>query len=196
MVGQWTSQVRKIVGIQIGSRQVALMRVMLCLTLCVLVGGIAPIAAASHRDTGVPQGGGSTASAALDAQPATYRYTGQPDGTTMVQRSKDGGLTWPTVGMIPELVAQLAVNPANDTVVFARTGASLWRSGNSDVVWARIDSLPGRPLALAFAGSNEPPLDSSSLAPILRASIAAWTVGRPGRLPAARCLPWVRDLSP
>ena len=99
---------------------------------------------------------GHTVSAALDAQPTMYRYAGQPDGTTEVQRSQDGGFTWATVGMIPELVAQLAVNPANDTVVFARTGASLWRSENSGVSWAAIDSLPGRPLALAFAGSSGP----------------------------------------
>ena len=58
--------------------------------------------------------------------------------------------------MIPELVAQLAVNPTNDTVVFARTGASLWRSENSGVSWASVDSLPGRPLALAFAASSGP----------------------------------------
>ena len=122
-----------------------------------LIGGKAPLAAAYHLDAGVPQGGGTTVSAALDApQPTMYRYAGQPDGTTEVQRSQDGGFTWATVGMIPELVAQLAVNPANDTVVFARTGASLWRSENSGVSWAPIDSLPGRPLALAFAASSGP----------------------------------------
>ena len=121
-----------------------------------LIGGKAPLAAAYHLDAGVPQGGGTTVSAALDAQPTMYRYAGQPDGTTEVQRSQDGGFTWATVGMIPELVAQLAVNPANDTVVFARTGASLWRSENSGVSWAPVDSLPGRPLALAFAGSSGP----------------------------------------
>ena len=73
-----------------------------------------------------------------------------------MQRSPDGGLTWLTVGMLPEHVSQLAVNPANDTAGFARIGASLWRSGSSDVSWAGIDSLPGRPLALAFADSSGP----------------------------------------
>jgi HEAT repeat protein len=121
-----------------------------------LIGGKAPLAVAYDRDAGVPQGGSTTVSAALDAQPTVYRYAGQPDGTSEVQRSQDGGFTWATVGMIPELVSQLAVNPANDTVVFARTGASLWRSENSGVNWASVDSLPGRPLALAFAGSSGP----------------------------------------
>ena len=122
-----------------------------------LIGGKAPLAVAYHLDAGVPQGEGTTVSAALDApQPTMYRYAGQPDGTTEIQRSQDGGFTWATVGMIPELVAQLAVNPANDTVVFARTGASLWRSENSGVSWASVDSLPGRPLALAFAASSGP----------------------------------------
>ena len=99
---------------------------------------------------------GTTASTTPVAQPETYRYAGQPDGTTEVQRSQDGSLTWSAVGMIPELVAQLAVNPANDTVVFARTGTSLWHSENSGVSWARIDALPGQPLALALAGSSQP----------------------------------------
>jgi HEAT repeat protein/photosystem II stability/assembly factor-like uncharacterized protein len=122
-----------------------------------LIGGKAPLAVAYHLDAGVPQGQGTTVSAALDApQPTMYRYAGEPEGTTEVQRSQDGGFTWATVGMIPELVAQLAVNPTNDTVVFARTGASLWRSENSGASWAPIDSLPGRPLALAFAGSSGP----------------------------------------
>ena len=121
-----------------------------------LIGGKAPLAVAYHLDAGVPQGGGTTVSAALDAQPTLYRYAGQPDGTTEVQRSQDGGFTWATVGMIPELVAQLAVNPTNDTVVFARTEVSLWRSENSGVSWASVDSLPGRPLALAFAASSGP----------------------------------------
>ena len=39
MVGQWTSQVRKMVGIHTGARQMTLMRVMLGLALCVLIGG-------------------------------------------------------------------------------------------------------------------------------------------------------------
>ncbi len=89
-------------------------------------------------------------------QPTTYRYTGHPDGTTEMQRSPDGGLTWLAAGALPKHVSQLAVNPADDTAGFARIGASLWRNGSSDVSWAGIDSLPGRPLALAFADSSSP----------------------------------------
>jgi HEAT repeat protein len=89
-------------------------------------------------------------------QPTTYRYTGHPDGTTEMQRSPDGGLTWLAADMLPKPVAQLAVNPADDTTGFARIGASLWLNGSSDVSWAGIDSLPGRPLALAFADSSGP----------------------------------------
>ena len=89
-------------------------------------------------------------------QPTTYRYTGHPDGTTEMQRSPDGGLTWLAAGTLPKPVAQLAVDPADDTAGFARIGASLWRNGSSDVSWAGIDALPGRPLALAFADSSGP----------------------------------------
>ena len=46
MVGQWTSQVRKMVGIHTGSRQMTLMRVMLGLALC-----------AAHRWLGTERGG-------------------------------------------------------------------------------------------------------------------------------------------
>ena len=156
MVARKTSQVRKMVGMHTGSRQMVLMRVMFCLALCALIGGIAPIAAASHRDTGVPQRAGIAASAALDTQHATYRYTGRPDGTTQVQRSIDGGRTWAHGGIVPERVLQLAPSPVNDTVVFARTGTNLWHSETSGASWARVASLPGRPLALAVTGHSDP----------------------------------------
>ena len=39
MVGQWISQVRKMLGIHTGSRRMNLMQVMLGLALCVLIGG-------------------------------------------------------------------------------------------------------------------------------------------------------------
>ena len=84
---------------------------------CALIGGIAPIAAASHRDASVPQRAGPATSAALDVQHATYRYTGRPDGTTQMQRSLDGGCTWTRAGIVPESVSQLAASPADDTVV-------------------------------------------------------------------------------
>jgi hypothetical protein len=156
MVAKKTSQVRRMFGIHTGSRQTALMRVMFCLALCALVGGLAPLAAAAPRDTGVPQRADTAASAAPDAQPATYRYTSRTDGTTQVQRSIDGGSTWSKGGVVPEPVLQLAPSPVNDTVVFARTGTDLWHSETAGASWARVASLPGRPLALAVTGRSYP----------------------------------------
>lgn len=121
-----------------------------------LIGALAPSTVYALGSQGLPPVAGTAVSTAPVTQAASYRYAGQPNGTTEVQRSQDEGLTWQAVGVIPEPVAQLEAQPSNDTVVFARTGASLWRSQNSGVSWARIDSLPGRPLALAFAGSRDP----------------------------------------
>ena len=132
------------------------MRVLFCLALCALIGGIAPIAAASHRDTAVPQQADTAASVALDTQPTSYRYTSRPDGGTQVQRSLDGGRTWTNEGVVPEPVLQLASNPANDTVVFARTDSNLWHSENGGASWAKVASLPDRPLALAMTGHSDP----------------------------------------
>ena len=70
-------------------------------------------------------------------QPTTYRYTAHPDGTTEMQRSPDGGLTWLAAGTLPKHMSQLAVDPAHDTAGFARIGASLWRHGSSDVKLGR-----------------------------------------------------------
>lgn len=143
MIGRW---IRKTTG-ALWPR--ASIRAMVLLTICLLLlGALAPASAGAQE-------AGPTASTTPVTQPTTYRYAGQPDGTTEVQRSMDAGLTWLAIGMIPEPVAQLEVNPADDTVVFARTGTSLWRSGNSGVGWAQVDSLPDRPLTLAFAGSSE-----------------------------------------
>ena len=125
------------------------MRVMFGLTICLLIGALAPAGAAAQTV-------GTTSSTIPVTQPAAYRFAGQPDGTTQVQRSQDGGLTWPAVGTIPKAVEQLAVDPANDSLLFARTGTSLWHSANGAVSWLRVDTLADRPLALAFAGSSQP----------------------------------------
>ena len=50
MVGKWISQVRKMVGIHTGARQMTLMRVMLGLALCALIGGWAPSSGGSARE--------------------------------------------------------------------------------------------------------------------------------------------------
>jgi hypothetical protein len=54
MVEQSTSQVRKMVGVHAGSRRMTLMRVMLGLALCALIGGWAPSAAASPGNDSTP----------------------------------------------------------------------------------------------------------------------------------------------
>ena len=131
-----------------------LTHVMFWLTTCVLIGTLMPTAVAARDNGGLtPTANPMTATNSV-ASAATYRYIGQSNGTTAVQRSRDGGVTWQAAGMIPEPVAQLAVNLAHDTEVVARTNASLWRSADSGVNWARLDTLPGRPLALAFSGSR------------------------------------------
>jgi photosystem II stability/assembly factor-like uncharacterized protein len=130
------------------------LRVLLLLAASLLIGALTPAAVVALDNHGVAPAASTTAAIALIVEPVAYRFTNQPNGTTTVQRTRDGGITWPTVGLIPDLVAQLAVNPADDTDILARTGTSLWRSGNGGVSWVRIDSLPGHPLALAFAGSR------------------------------------------
>jgi hypothetical protein len=54
MVAQRTSQVHKMVGIHTGSRQMRLMRVMLGLALCALIGGTALTASAWQGDDSAP----------------------------------------------------------------------------------------------------------------------------------------------
>jgi HEAT repeat protein len=156
MVAIKTSQVRKMFGIYTGSRQTTLMRVLFCLALCALIGGLAPLAAAAPRDTGVPQQAYTAASVAPDAQPATYRYMSGANGTTQVQRSIDGGSTWSNGGIVPEPVLQLAPSPVNNSVVYARTGRNLWHSETGGASWAMVASLPGRPLSLAMTGHSNP----------------------------------------
>jgi HEAT repeat protein len=134
----------------------ALTHVMFWLTICLLIGTLLPTAVAARDKGGVtPTANPLTATNPI-VTAATYRYMGQSNGTTAVQRSPDGGVTWQAAGMIPEPVAQLAVNLAHDTEVVARTNASLWRSADSGVNWTRLDTLPGRPLALAISGNGEP----------------------------------------
>ena len=91
MVGQWISQVRKMFGIRTGSRQMALMRVMFGLALCVLIGGMAPTAAAWR-------GNDSTAPQRL--------YARQANG---IWFSDDAGISWAQAGALPSRPLALAV---------------------------------------------------------------------------------------
>ena len=153
MVVQNTSPVPKMGGTHINARHITLMRVMFCLALCALIGGLAPLAAASYRDTmASPQAN----TPGPDAPQATYRAISQRDGATQVQRSTDAGRTWADAGMVPERVLQLVSNPVNDNVVFARTGTNVWRSETGGANWTSVASLPGRPLALTMTGHSDP----------------------------------------
>ena len=91
MVGQWTSQVRKMVGIHTGSRRMALMRVMLGLALCVLIGGMAPTAAAWRGN---------------DSTPPQRLYARLADGIWV---SDDAGISWTQAGALPSRPLAMAV---------------------------------------------------------------------------------------
>jgi hypothetical protein len=131
-------------------------RVMFSVALCVVALGIAPVSAISPHDNGAPYRTDATASPQQGAQHATYRHTSRPDGSTLVQRSIDGGLTWAPAGIVPEIVLQLAPSPVNDAMVYARTGENVWHSATNGASWAKVPSLPGRPLALAITGRSDP----------------------------------------
>ena len=91
MFAQKTSQVRKMVGIHTGSRQMALMRVMFCLALCVLIGGMAPTAAAWRGN---------------DSTPPQRLYARQADGIWV---SDDAGISWTQAGALPSRPLAMAV---------------------------------------------------------------------------------------
>jgi len=91
MVGQRTQQVRRMVGIRSGSRQMALMRVMFWLALCVLVGAMAPTAVAWRGyDSTLPQ----------------RIYARQADGIWV---SDDAGTNWSRAGALPSRPLSMAV---------------------------------------------------------------------------------------
>ena len=145
---------------------------------------------------GVAQVAGTTDSTTPVAQPATYRYAGQPEARPRCSAARTGASPGRPSARFPKLWRSWrSIRPM--TPLYSHGPAQAYgAAGDSGVTWARIDSLPGRPIALAFAGEQRVPPGSSSPAPILRASTAAWIVARPGRLPVARCLPSARDLSP
>ena len=104
MVGQWTSQVRKMVGMQISSRQAAFMRVMLCLALFMLIGGTASIDAARHED---------------ESAPSQWVYVRLADG---IQVSDDAGVSWTHAARAVEPTADDGGCRANEFAGDARFG--------------------------------------------------------------------------
>ena len=108
MVGQWIAQVRKMLGIHTGSRQMDLMQVMFGLALCVLIGGMAPTAAAWHgNDNTAPQ----------------RLYDRQANG---IWFSDDAGISWAQAGALPSrplamAVAERSSSPGTPSTVFVGT---------------------------------------------------------------------------
>jgi hypothetical protein len=88
MAGTW---IRKITGVM---WPVALMRILLWLALCLLIGALLPAAVAALGNDGPSRHVDVTTAATSVGHAPTYRYAGQPDGTTAVQPSRDRGLTW------------------------------------------------------------------------------------------------------
>ena len=145
MVGQWTSQVRKMVGMQISSRQAAFMRVMLCLALFMLIGGTASTEAARHED---------------ESAPSQWVYVRLVDGIWV---SDDAGVSWTQAGALLSrplamAVAERTSSPGTPGLVFVGTesrgllrshdGGSSWQSVNSAVL-TRGDVAPVAVTALA-----------------------------------------------
>jgi photosystem II stability/assembly factor-like uncharacterized protein len=83
-----------------------------------------------------------------------------PDGTLTlfrgrdVLRTSDGGASWRLVATAPPALVTprvLVVEPGSPQVLWAATGAQLWRSGNGGLSWRRIGGkLPGFVHKLGF----------------------------------------------
>ena len=221
MVGQWTSQVRKMVGMQISSQQAALVRVMLCLGLLTLIGGMAPSAAALHGSDNTPPervyarladgvwvsddaGDSWTQAGALQSRALAIAAAQRTPGLVFVGteslgllRSNDGGASWQSVNsavltggdIAPVAVTALAIDPADDQIVYAATniwlgtntahlnpvgvavsvdGGRLWlemsRAQPGDMPLQRLEPVAGQPLAVVTVngtGSNRVNLELS-----------------------------------
>jgi hypothetical protein len=128
MVGQRTSQVRKMVGMQTGSRQAAFMRVMLCLALFVLIAGTASTEAARHED---------------ESAPSQWVYVRLADS---IQVSNDAGVSWTQAGALLSrpltmAVAERTSSPGTPGLVFVGTESrGLLRSHDGGSSWQPVDS--------------------------------------------------------
>ena len=145
MVGQWISQVRKMLGIYTGSRRMNLMQVMFGLALCVLIGGMAPTAAASRgNDNTAPQ----------------RLYDRQANG---IWFSDDAGISWSQAGALPSrplamAVAEQSSSPGMPGPVFVGTESrGLLRSDDGGASWQPVDSE-------ALSRGNAAPLAVTALA--------------------------------
>ena len=133
----------------------ALMRVLFSLVLGVfIVGGMTPTVAAFSGNDSAPAQMGTPAASAPAVQPATYLYGVEPNGTTRVQRSDDGGQTWRQVTAIPQAVSQLQAATGTEPRVYARTTDSVWVSDDAGVTWTHAGALTSRPLSMAVASDT------------------------------------------
>ncbi len=123
MIAQEASQVRKMVGIQTGSQRMALMRVMLGLALCVLIGGMAPTAAAWRAN---------------DSTPPQRVYALQTDGIWV---SDDAGISWTQAGALPSRPLAIAASQETPGLVFVGTESlGLVRSNDGGASWQPVDT--------------------------------------------------------
>ena len=122
MVTQKTSQAPKLLGTDNGSRRMALTWVMFCLALCVLIGGIAPAAAAFPG---------------TDSTPPQRLYARQTDGILV---SDDTGITWTQAGALPSRPLAIAAARETPGLVFAGTESlGLYRSNDGGASWQPVD---------------------------------------------------------
>ena len=169
MVGQWISQIGKLVGIQTVSRLVALKRVMFWLALCVLIGGMAPAADAWRGN---------------DSTPPQRIYARQTDGIWV---SDDAGSNWTQAGALPSRPLAMAVAvqtslPGTPGLVFVGTESrGLLRSNDGGASWQPVDST-------VLSGGNAAPLAVTALAidpedeQIVYAATNIWLGTNPARL--------------
>jgi HEAT repeat protein len=123
VVAQKISHLPKLAQRNFSSWRAALVRVMLCLALCLLVGGIAPIAAAAPGD---------------DSQLAHRTYARQANGILF---SDDAGLTWTEAGALPSRPLALAAAGRTPGLVFVGTESlGLMRSNDGGALWQPVNS--------------------------------------------------------
>ncbi len=140
LVAHKTSQVRRMVEKQTGSRRMTLMRVMLGLALGVLLGGMTPAAAAWQT---------------TDSTPPQRLYTRQADGVWV---SDDAGTSWSQAGALPSRPLAMAVPQGTPGLVFVGTESlGLLRSNDGGASWQLVDST-------VLAGGNAAPLAVTALA--------------------------------